>query len=80
MRSVSAKALCFWGDVSLVKFHWRPLLYISFYIVLIGAEINAELELQTAKDRPQVSRGPWEREAPSSPITWQVDLMVINDR
>jgi hypothetical protein len=41
MRSVSAKALCFWGDVSLVNFHWRPLLYISFYIVLIGAEINA---------------------------------------
>jgi membrane protein len=25
-------------------------LYISFYIVLIGAEINAELELQTAQD------------------------------
>ena len=25
-------------------------LYISFYIVLIGAEINAELELQTAMD------------------------------
>ena len=25
-------------------------LYISFYIVLLGAEINAELELQTAKD------------------------------
>jgi membrane protein len=24
--------------------------YISFYIVLLGAEINAELELQTAKD------------------------------
>jgi len=63
MRSVSAKALCFWGDVSLVKFHWRPLLYISFYIVLIGAEINAELELQTAKDttagrpRPMGERG-----------------------
>jgi membrane protein len=25
-------------------------LYISFYIVLLGAEINAELELQTARD------------------------------
>ena len=25
-------------------------LYLSFYIVLVGAEINAELELQTAKD------------------------------
>jgi membrane protein len=25
-------------------------LYISFYIVLLGAEINAELELQTAMD------------------------------
>jgi membrane protein len=25
-------------------------LYISFYIVLVGAEINAELELQTARD------------------------------
>jgi membrane protein len=38
-------------------------LYISFYIVLIGAELNAELELQTAKDttsgkpRPMGSRG-----------------------
>src|SRR4029453_10667152 len=27
-------------------------LYISFYIVLLGAEINAELELQTARDTP----------------------------
>jgi hypothetical protein len=25
-------------------------LYISFYIILLGAEINAELELQTAVD------------------------------
>ena len=38
-------------------------LYISFYIVLIGAELNAELELQTAKDttagrpRPMGNRG-----------------------
>ena len=38
-------------------------LYISFYIVLRGAELNAELELQTAKDttsgrpRPMGSRG-----------------------
>ena len=38
-------------------------LYISFYIVLVGAEINAELELQTAKDttegtpRPMGKRG-----------------------
>jgi membrane protein len=38
-------------------------LYISFYIVLLGAEINAELELQTAKDttagkpRPMGERG-----------------------
>jgi len=38
-------------------------LYISFYIVLLGAEINAELELQTAKDttagkpRPMGDRG-----------------------
>src|SRR6478672_2522936 len=38
-------------------------LYISFYIVLLGAEINAELELQTAKDttegtpRPMGKRG-----------------------
>jgi membrane protein len=38
-------------------------LYISFYIVLLGAEINAELELQTAMDttsgppRPLGERG-----------------------
>jgi membrane protein len=38
-------------------------LYISFYIVLLGAEINAELELQTAQDttrgrsRPMGERG-----------------------
>lgn len=38
-------------------------LYISFYIVLIGAEINAQVELQTAKDttvgkpRPMGQRG-----------------------
>lgn len=38
-------------------------LYISFYIVLLGAEINAELELQTAQDttrgqaRPPGKRG-----------------------
>ena len=38
-------------------------LYISFYIVLIGAELNAELELQTATDttegkpRPMGNRG-----------------------
>jgi membrane protein len=38
-------------------------LYLSFYIVLLGAEINAELELQTAQDttrgaaRPMGQRG-----------------------
>jgi membrane protein len=38
-------------------------LYISFYIVLVGAEINAEVELQTAQDttagkaRPMGKRG-----------------------
>jgi membrane protein len=38
-------------------------LYISFYIVLVGAEINAELELQTVQDttrgksRPAGKRG-----------------------
>jgi membrane protein len=30
-------------------------LYISFYIVLLGAEINAELELQTGHDRRQAA-------------------------
>ena len=60
-------------------------LYISFYIVLIGAEINAELELQTAKDttagkpRPMgergafvadhVAGGPDGHKRPISPVT-----------
>ncbi len=60
-------------------------LYISFYIVLIGAEINAELELQTAKDttagtpRPlgergafvadHVAGGPDGNKRPVSPVT-----------
>ena len=60
-------------------------LYISFYIVLLGAEINAELELQTAKDtttgKPRlmgdrgafvadhVAGGPDGNERPISPVT-----------
>ena len=60
-------------------------LYISFYIILIGAEINAELELQTAKDttagkpRPMgergafvadhVAGGPDGHKRPVSPVT-----------
>jgi membrane protein len=60
-------------------------LYISFYIILLGAEINAELELQTAVDtttgRPKpmgkrgafvadhVAGGPQGDRRPSSPVT-----------
>jgi membrane protein len=60
-------------------------LYISFYIVLLGAEINAELELQTATDttagtpRPMgkrgafvadhVAGGPGGHRRPVSPVT-----------
>ena len=60
-------------------------LYISFFIVLLGAEINAELELQTAKDttvgRPKpmgqrgafvadhVAGGPQGDRRPVSPVT-----------
>jgi membrane protein len=60
-------------------------LYISFYIVLLGAEINAELELQTAEDttigRPKpmgrrgafvadhVAGGPQGDRRPVSPVT-----------
>src|ERR1041384_7922337 len=60
-------------------------LYISFYIILLGAEINAELELQTAVDtttgRPKpmgkrgafvadhVAGGPHGDRRPSSPVT-----------
>jgi membrane protein len=59
-------------------------LYLSFFIVLVGAEINAELELQTAKDttvgRPKpmgqrgafvadhVAGGPQEDQRPVSPV------------
>ena len=59
-------------------------LYISFYIVLLGAEINAELELQTAMDtssgppRPvgergafvadHVAGGPDDDKRPSRPV------------
>ena len=59
-------------------------LYLSFFIVLVGAEINAELELQTAKDttvgRPKpmgqrgafvadhVAGGPQEEQRPVSPV------------
>jgi membrane protein len=60
-------------------------LYISFYIVLLGAEINAELELQTAEDtthgKPKpmgkrgafvadhVAGGPKGDKRPASPVT-----------
>ena len=60
-------------------------LYISFYIVLVGAEINAELELQTAQDttrgrsRPPGKRGAFVadhvaggvdgQKRPASPVT-----------
>ena len=60
-------------------------LYMSFYIVLLGAEINAELELQTAEDtttgkpRPMgkrgafvadhVAGGPGGEKRPVSPVT-----------
>ena len=60
-------------------------LYISFYIVLLGAEINAELELQTAKDTTEgtpkpmgkrgafvadhVAGGPDGDKRPVSPVT-----------
>jgi membrane protein len=32
-------------------------LYLSFYIILLGAEINAELELHTAQNMPRGQRG-----------------------
>jgi membrane protein len=60
-------------------------LYLSFYIVLLGAEINAELELQTARDttsgkaKPMgkrgafvadhVAGGPQGDKRPASPVT-----------
>ncbi len=60
-------------------------LYLSFYIILLGAEINAELELQTAQDttrgRPRptgkrgafvadhVAGGPRGNRRPVSPVT-----------
>jgi membrane protein len=60
-------------------------LYITFYIVLLGAEINAELELQTAQDTTEgkpmpmgkrgafvadhVAGGPQGHMRPASPVT-----------
>jgi hypothetical protein len=66
-------------------------LYISFYIILLGAEINAELELQTAVDtttgrpKPMGKRGAFVADhvaggsrgdrRPSSPVTR--DLLAV---
>jgi membrane protein len=74
----------FYGSLGavIVLMFW---LYITFYIVLLGAEINAELELQTAQDtthgepRPigkrgafvadHVAGGPEGHQRPVSPVT-----------
>jgi membrane protein len=44
-------------------------LYLSFYIVLLGAEINAELELQTAQDTTVGRPKPMGKREPSSRTT-----------
>jgi len=74
----------FYGSLGavIVLMFW---LYITFYIVLLGAEINAELELQTAQDTTDgkekpigqrgafvadhVAGGPEGHERPISPVT-----------
>ncbi len=56
-------------------------LYISFYIVLLGAEINAELELQTAQDTTRgKSRSRWASGARSSPTMWLAAPMALSGR
>ena len=56
-------------------------LYLSFYIVLLGAEINAELELQTAQGH-HARRGEaaWASGAPSSPTMWLAAPMAPSGR
>ncbi|MGV1014429.1 MAG: YihY/virulence factor BrkB family protein, partial [Methyloceanibacter sp.] len=74
----------FYGSLGavIVLMFW---LYITFYIVLLGAEINAELELQTAEDTTKgepkpmgqrgafvadnVAGGPQGHQRPISPVT-----------
>ena len=55
-------------------------LYMSFYIVLLGAEINAELELQTAQDTTSASHVRSASAAPLSPTTSPEGPTAISGR
>jgi membrane protein len=46
-------------------------IWLSVIVVLIGAEIDAEMEHQTARDTTTVRRSPWARGAPGRLILWE---------
>ena len=51
-------------------------IWISTMIVLMGAELNAELEHQTERDSTTARKCPWDNGAPSKPtIRLDVDVM-----
>ena len=45
-------------------------LFLSAFAVLLGAELNAELELQTRRTRPSARRSRWGGGAPMWPTRW----------
>ena len=44
-------------------------LYLTAFVVLVGAELNAEMELQTAKDTTAGRSSRWATATPTPPTT-----------